>query len=106
MAMSPVTLLATMSWTSILVAIAAMLSLRGMWLVVYRLFFHPLSNVPGPRLAAITYWYEGYFDAYLLGQFGFKIEELHQKYGKLKVITIFDSTRLTKHRARGPYQSK
>lgn len=51
-------------------------------LVVYRLFFTPIANVPGPRLAAITGWVETYWDLVKGGKFVFKIEEWHEKYGK------------------------
>ncbi|KAI9713564.1 MAG: hypothetical protein M1820_000946 [Bogoriella megaspora] len=49
--------------------------------VVYRLFFHPLSGIPGPRLAAVTYLYEFYYDIYLSGQYNFKLKQLHEQYG-------------------------
>ncbi|KAB5558628.1 cytochrome P450, partial [Coniochaeta sp. 2T2.1] len=54
-------------------------------LVVYRLFFHPLSHIPGPRLAAVTYWYESYYDIIKSpgGQYWHKLEELHKIYGPI-----------------------
>lgn len=51
---------------------------------IYRLFFHPLSRFPGPRVAALTRWYEFYYDVIQPGQFIWKIEGLHQEYGTLK----------------------
>ncbi|KAK7902476.1 hypothetical protein LTR67_002121 [Exophiala xenobiotica] len=52
-------------------------------LAVYRLFFHPLSNVPGPKLAALSRFYDFYYDCILRGKFTFKIEELHQIHGPI-----------------------
>lgn len=48
---------------------------------IRRLFFHPLSHVPGPKLAALTWWYEFYYDGIQQGKYVFKIQELHKQYG-------------------------
>ncbi|GIJ90380.1 hypothetical protein Asppvi_009334 [Aspergillus pseudoviridinutans] len=50
---------------------------------VYRLYFHPLSKVPGPKLAAITHLYEFYHNVIRPGMFLWKIEEMHKKYGPI-----------------------
>lgn len=47
-----------------------------------RLCFHSLAHIPGPKLAALTWWYEFYFDVIQPGQYVFKIQELHKQYGK------------------------
>ncbi len=49
---------------------------------IYRLFLHPLAKFPGPRLGALTCWYERYFDLVRDGDFPFQIEKLHKKYGE------------------------
>ncbi|KAH8896145.1 putative cytochrome P450 [Thozetella sp. PMI_491] len=48
---------------------------------VYRLYFAPASQFPGPKLAALTFLYEGYYDVWLGGRYTWKIRELHAQYG-------------------------
>lgn len=61
------------------------LVLNGVYLaiiVVLRLFLSPLADIPGPKLAALTYWYQSYYEFFPhRGQFLFKCDELHKKYG-------------------------
>ena len=47
----------------------------------YRLFLSPLSRFPGPKLAAMSRWYEAYYDVLQNGKYTFKIAELHKEYG-------------------------
>ncbi|KAJ5973770.1 benzoate 4-monooxygenase cytochrome P450 [Penicillium waksmanii] len=49
----------------------------------YRLFFHPLSKIPGPKLAAISYLPEFYHDVVRKGMYMWEIEKMHQKYGPI-----------------------
>ncbi|KAI0836424.1 cytochrome P450-like protein [Hypoxylon sp. FL0890] len=58
------------------------LGLFGTTLALRRLLFSPLSRIPGPKLAALTYYYQSYYELFPhQGQFLFKCEELHKKYG-------------------------
>lgn len=51
-------------------------------LAVYRLYFSPLSNFPGPKLAALTGLYEFYYDYWLDGKYIFEIKKMHGTYGE------------------------
>jgi hypothetical protein len=46
-------------------------------LFIYRRYFHPLANVPGPALASFTKWYQTYWSS----KYFEKIGELHEIYG-------------------------
>jgi hypothetical protein len=50
-------------------------------LATYRLYLSPISHVPGPKLAALTWAYEFYHDIVLGGQYTHKIIALHRRYG-------------------------
>lgn len=52
-------------------------------LSIYRLFFHPLAKIPGPRRAALTHWYQIYYDVYLRGRFLWYLADLHKQYGPI-----------------------
>lgn len=69
------------SWRDILVAVIIYYST----LIVYRLYFHPLARFPGPKLAAISRWYEAYYDLIQGGQYTPKIVQLHKKFGENSV---------------------
>jgi hypothetical protein len=49
---------------------------------IYRLYLSPIAKFPGPKLAALTYWYEFYYDVIKRGMYIWEIEKMHQKYGE------------------------
>ncbi|KAJ5099918.1 benzoate 4-monooxygenase cytochrome P450 [Penicillium argentinense] len=67
----------------VLLGLATLFALRS----IYRLFFHPLRKIPGPKLAAITHVYEFYYNCVRDGRYIFQIEKMHQKYGPIVRIT-------------------
>ncbi|KAI1817357.1 cytochrome P450 [Poronia punctata] len=59
--------------------------LYGLYLAVYRLFFHPLRHIPGPKLTAVTQWVETYYECFTPsgGQFMWEYQKWHEKYGPI-----------------------
>lgn len=70
--------------------IAAVVVIAYASIAVHRLFFHPLSRFPGPKLAALTRWYEAYYDVVQNGQYTFKIAKMHEKYGPIIRISPYE----------------
>jgi hypothetical protein len=70
-------------WNTFLAALVGIIAYTAA-LAVYRLYFSPLAGFPGSKLAAVTGWYETYYQ--LLkdggGQFTFKIAKWHEQYGR------------------------
>lgn len=52
-------------------------------IALYRITFHPLTAFPGPKLAALSYKYEFYFDGIQGGQYTAEISRMHEKYGPI-----------------------
>ena len=51
--------------------------------VFARLYLSPLANFPGPKLAALTYWPEFYYDLIKGGSFQRQIAQMHEQYGPI-----------------------
>ena len=65
------------------VAILSISAIYVVGLVIHRLYFSPIAGFPGPKLAAISGWYELYYDVIKdKGKYLFEIEKMHDKYGR------------------------
>ncbi|CAG8126125.1 unnamed protein product [Penicillium olsonii] len=73
-----------------ILAVTAATVLYAGWLAISRLWLSPLARFPGPKLAALTMWYEFYFDSLLGGQYTFQIAEMHRQYGPIVRISPFE----------------
>lgn len=54
---------------------------------IYNIYFHPLSHIPGPKLAIIGPYLEFYHDVVRDGQYLWEIKKMHEKYGMRKKMT-------------------
>ena len=68
---------------------AGVLVLYLVSLAIYRLYLSPIAKFPGPKLAALSLWYEFYYDVNCGGQYGRKIAELHEEYGQLLILSFW-----------------
>lgn len=72
-------------------AFVGLLILLWLGTALYRLFLSPVARIPGPRLAAITFWYEFYYDVLKKGQYTWKLKELHKQYGIFSALNSSQS---------------
>ncbi|KAL3471911.1 cytochrome P450 [Aspergillus californicus] len=72
------------------ILIASLSTLYVFSLAVYRLFISPLAKFPGPKLAALTSYYELYYDVIHKGRYIYQIEKMHDKYGPIIRINPFE----------------
>lgn len=83
--MSMLTLLTLCVLSSLLLLVSVAVA------AVYRLYWSPLAGYPGPKLAALSNWYEFYYDVILQGQFTVQIQSLHKQYGMVvRIPTLSD----------------
>lgn len=62
---------------------------------IYNLFFHPLSHIPGPWLAAATHPPEFYHDVVRGGRYTTQIQQMHEKYGRNPLDRVVSLALLT-----------
>lgn len=77
------TTLSSHFWTTCFITLVLYLSS----LAIYRLLLHPLSSYPGPKIAALTTWYEFFYDCIQRGRYTFEIARMHEKYGSIVRIS-------------------
>ena len=52
-------------------------------LAFHRLFLSPIAKFPGPKMAALTRYYEFYYDIIKPGRYVWEIQKMHKKYGRI-----------------------
>ncbi|KAK3903539.1 cytochrome P450 monooxygenase sdnE [Staphylotrichum tortipilum] len=71
------------SWAQLGVLLVLATIVYNTLLAIYRVLLSPLANIPGPKVAAVTYLYEIYYDVWQGGQYFKRIAEMHEKYGPI-----------------------
>jgi len=61
--------------------LATVVAIAVLAFIIKRVYFHPLSNIPGPKLAALTSLYYTFHE--FRGDRHFFIDKLHRKYGEI-----------------------
>ena len=76
-------LFAYLSPSSLLVTGLPLLVFYTYTVCIHRIYFSPLSHIPGPTLAAASRWYEFYYDVLKVGKYYLEIQKMHERYGAL-----------------------
>ena len=69
---------------------AVLISFYTLYVAIYRLYLSPIASFPGPKLAALTFGYEFYYDIIKRGRYTWKISELHKQYGPIIRINPYE----------------
>lgn len=75
-------------WGSVLVALTLTCFVWIVAIAAHRLYFGPLARFPGDKLAALTGYYETYFDCLKAGRYWVEIQRMHEQYGKYDIPTL------------------
>lgn len=67
----------SLGWPQIIISL---LACHLLFITFSRLFLHPLSSVPGPRLAALSSLYGFYFNYIKDGVYSSLFSDMHRKY--------------------------
>ena len=78
---SDLTLGLATTWLGLIVYLILAKLFYNAVLAIYRIYFHPLRNVPGSKLAVVSYWHETFYDVFRGHQYVWKIKEMHEQYG-------------------------
>ncbi|OCL08461.1 putative cytochrome P450 [Glonium stellatum] len=56
----------------------------------WRLYLSPIAKFPGRKLAALTFWYEFYYDYIRGGLYVYEIEKMHKEFGPIIRINPYE----------------
>jgi hypothetical protein len=54
--------------------------------IIYNIYLHPLSHIPGSKIATCSSLFEFYHDVVRGGMYMWEIEKMHQKYGTVRQL--------------------
>jgi hypothetical protein len=71
----------------VLIYVLAGVVIYSLSIAVYRVFFSPISKIPGPLLAKLSYGYEFYYDVINRGSYIWQVKQMHERYGPVVRIS-------------------
>lgn len=74
-----------LSWTWILLTACISLTTPLILNGIYNVYFHPLRNIPGPKLAALTDFYAFYWNWIRDEGYSKQFSRMHEQYSKLSI---------------------
>ena len=73
--------MATFTLLTLISSLSLLTLLYCIYGVIYRLYLCPIAKFPGRKLAALTMWYEFYYDVVKKGEYTWEIKKMHEEYG-------------------------